>query len=122
MKVIELMNLKPALDGLVSQPLAVAESLSLARLVKSINTELQTIDKERIKICEQYGTKSEDGQQYVINNHADFDKEINELMTADIDLEIKPISIKSDIKITVNDIIALDGIVIFKTDGKQGGM
>lgn len=105
-----ILNATDTLSRLAERPLPVKQSYRLAKLVKSVKAEMSIYDSERIKLCERYGTLNKEKNNYDINDWDGFNKEINELQSQEVELDVKPIDI-GGLELTARDIISIEPFI-----------
>lgn len=108
-------------------------SYAIAKAVKEINGHKEFYISEEKKIVEAYASKDKDGQVIVMDgnrikfdnmeNAQKFNSEISNLQKTEIDI-FEPIELKlsdfkdGDMNLTPNDIMALDGFIVFNDNVK----
>lgn len=58
----DVMAVVPALQELSNKSFSGATTFKIARLIRELNKELETFDKERMKLIEKYGERDENGE------------------------------------------------------------
>ena len=114
-KLIQILSARDTLSRLGERTLPVKQSYRLAKLIKAINNEMSVYEGERIKLCEKYGTLSEDKTKYDIYDMEGFNRDSEELLNQEIELEAKPIDI-SDLELSAQDIINIEPFIEVITD------
>lgn len=114
-KLIQILSARDTLSRLGERTLPVKQSYRLAKLIKAINNEMGVYEGERIKLCEKYGTLSEDKTKYDIHDMEGFSRDSEELLNQEIELEAKPIDI-SDLELSAQDIINIEPFIEVITD------
>ena len=109
-KLIQILSARDTLSRLGERTLPVKQSYRLAKLIKAINSEMGVYEGERIKLCEKYGTLSEDKTKYDIHDMESFTRDSEELLNQEIELEAKPIDI-SGLELTAQDIIKIEPFI-----------
>ncbi len=109
-KLIQILSARDTLSRLGERTLPVKQSYRLAKLIKAINSEMGVYEGERIKLCEKYGTLSEDKTKYDIYDTEGFNSDSEELLNQEIELEAKPIDI-SGLELTAQDIIKIEPFI-----------
>ena len=109
-KLIQILSARDTLSRLGERTLPVKQSYRLAKLIKAINSEMGVYEGERIKLCEKYGTLSEDKTKYDIHDMEGFSRDSEELLNQEIELEAKPIDI-SGLELTAQDIIKIEPFI-----------
>ncbi|NLZ46671.1 MAG: hypothetical protein GX896_08275 [Clostridiales bacterium] len=112
----QIVNASSTLGRLADEKLPISESFKLAKLNKSLASELEIYDKERIKICEQYGDKDEENNRYNIKNQVEFEKAFSELLGLEIEMEFKKVNLTADIKITANELMLAEDFINFEEE------
>lgn len=95
----DILNIKTFVDKVVESDLEFVVALKLAKLMKDFAPYIETFDKKKQELFEEYGTRSDDGQQIIIPNEkiADFNVAINGLVSTEVEIE-KPIFKLDDFK------------------------
>ena len=109
-KLIQILSARDTLSRLGERTLPVKQSYRLAKLIKAINNEMGVYEGERIKLCEKYGTLSEDKTKYDIHDMEGFSRDSEELLNQEIELEAKPIDI-SGFELSAQDIIKIEPFI-----------
>lgn len=109
----KIVNAKDALLKLSQKPLPVKESYGVAKLIRAVDPELAIYNSERMRLFKKYGTPTEDGKRYRVNagNEKEFKKEYAELLSQEVELEVKPVRLTSDLCLTAQELLALDGFI-----------
>lgn len=108
----QILNARETLSQLANKALPVKQSYRLAKLVKTINDELNVYDGERIKLCEKYGTLNKEKRIYEFEDgeYKSFETDINVLQSQEVELDVKPIDI-SDLELSASDIINIEPFI-----------
>lgn len=109
-KLIQILTARDTLSRLAERTLPVKQSYRLAKLIKAINGEMSVYEGERIKLCEKYGTLNKDEKKYDIHDMEGFNRDSEELLNQEIELEAKPIDI-SGLELTAQDIIKIEPFI-----------
>ena len=109
-KLIQILSARDTLSRLGERTLPVKQSYRLAKLIKAINNEMSVYEGERIKLCEKYGTLSEDKTKYDIHDMEGFTRDFEELLNQEVELEAKPIDISS-LELSAQDIIKIEPFI-----------
>jgi hypothetical protein len=93
----EVLNGKQVLEKLVEKEVSIKAAYRLSRIIKVLNGELQLFEEQRQKLVQKYGTQPEDAPEGNIvvseENLEPFQKDLSELLTAEIDLGCEPMNI-----------------------------
>lgn len=110
----EVLNAKPVLEKLVDEEISIKTAYRLSRIIKELNGELQHFEEQRQKLVHKHGEQQEDAPEGNITvpeeNMLDFQRELSELLTVDIELDCNPMHIDEfgDVKITTSEILLID--------------
>ena len=107
---------KNVLQKLSEQPMPVKTAYGISKLIITVNAELAAYEQQRIKLCEKYGKINSDGTQYEIEDRAGFQNEIDELLNIETELNVKPVILTDETRLSAQEIIALDGFIEVKDD------
>lgn len=107
----DIYNANNILQKLSEQALPVKVSYSIAKAIKAVEAEFVTAEKQRIKLCEKYGKPNKEGTQYDIEDVEGFNKEFAELMSLEVELNVKAIRLTDEIRLSAQEVIALDGFI-----------
>jgi hypothetical protein len=93
-KLGEIFTSVEVLTEVMKQKLPVKAAYRLSRIADEINGEMKKMDEFRIKLIESLGEKGEDGNSKVKEeNMPEFREKYAELMSTEVQLNIKPIPI-----------------------------
>lgn len=99
---------------LAKEKLSVKEAVGLARLVKAFKEDYLIYQEKEKEIIEKFGEIREDGRFFIKNeNIEEFNSEFGELLDYELELDIEPVKISSNIQIDANTIIAVEKFVYF---------
>lgn len=110
-KIFTIINAKETLEKLGVEPVSVGTSFAIARLIKSVNSELEIYEKERIKLCEKFGEKDEKNNCFEIEKlkQNEFENAYNELINQDVEINCKKLDLRDEkIKISAVDLIKIE--------------
>ena len=101
-----------ALNKLVDEPLPVAESYKLVKLIRQLEEKNVVFDTARKKLLDKYG-KSGDDNKYKINkgSEEEFSEQYNELVAIEEEYDYEKISLPDDVKITTKDLLMLEELI-----------
>lgn len=91
---------------ITSRPLPIKASYAISKNINKLNKEIEVYESERMKLINKYAEKDDAGEliiedgKYKINNINEFNKESNELLSFENELEIHMI----DIEVLENEI------------------
>lgn len=113
----KIIEAKDALIKISNQDLSVKSAVRLARMIKSIDKELELFREQHIKISEKYG-KEVDGESFKIEecNVEEFNKSVKELLDTETENDYTPIDIDTDVKLTATEVIQLEDFINFNVE------
>ena len=109
MKLKKIIDAVPALQKLANADLSLKRLYWVKKLISQLENEVAFFNDERNKIVAKY---CENGK--IKPEHAEaFKSEMDELLALDVDVKFKVVEIPDteDIKLSVNDLMLLDGFV-----------
>ena len=116
MKLSQLIEIFPALNTLAQSKLPAKTGYRIVKAINMIKPELAAYDGERLKLCEELGTKTEDGQQFQFETDAakQFMEQLNALIDEEVDITLPTITPDDlgNLNIEPQHLLALDGIFI----------
>ncbi len=106
----------PALNKLANAELDIKAAYRVSKIISALQSEVEFFNAKRRQIVEKHGKVNEDDTvSYEPGKQAEADKELKELISLEIQAEIEPIEVSAgDIRLTANDILALEPFVKFK--------
>ena len=114
MKLGKIINALPALQKLAGENLTVKTLYRINKLMRRLDKEIDFFNAERNKAIEELCEKDE-GTKYKIpeKNREALSQRLVSLSDIDVEPEIEPlkISVDEDIKLSYNDLKALEGII-----------
>lgn len=111
--IAELINATQVFNKLMNKELSPITSFKIAKLVKSINSEIEVFEKERVKLLEKYGTKDEDNSYKISEgNKENWSKDITALLTLNVDISDEKINLSNEgIKISPADMLLIEKFI-----------
>lgn len=118
-KISDIINSTEILQKLAQQNFKAKLALSIARLLKQAEVEMQTFNTTRIDLVKKYGIKNENGELITDDNGnctiedgslEVFNKELNELLNTEIEINANKIDINllEECDFTPSEIAALE--------------
>lgn len=110
MKMLDLKNAENALHKLVNTDLPVKIAFNLSYVIDKIDAELKRFDDFRIKLVKKYGKETENGFEVLRENSIVFGKDMDELLSTEVDITIPfdiSIDLLNDAKFSIIDIKSL---------------
>ena len=122
LKVSDLLNATETLQKLAQKELKAKLALSIARVLKEAEREIQNFNEVRMNLIEKYGEKDEndklitdeDGQCKIIPSNVDtFSKELNDLISTELEINAKKIKLEDleDLDFTPTEMAVLDPFI-----------
>jgi len=121
----EILEMKDVLQKVIYAEVPIKTAFRISRFVKSIQIELESFEKIRMKLLQKYGEKEENGQQISIKDPEKqklFSDEIQKVLAENIDIDFLPVKIEelgNDIKISAVELLRLEKIIIFPEEKKK---
>lgn len=111
----------PVLQKLTAQEFSVAQLYRAAKVIKAVNEELAIYDTGRRELIERHCEKDGDKLKYKDGTGEAFNRELQELLDVEVDLNVKPLVLteRDNICLTLCDMDAVEGLVEIKID--EGG-
>lgn len=112
----DILDAKPALECLAKKELKMSEAIALARLIKTLNAELEVFFDKQKELCDKYGTFDEKTGNFTPHEKDKglFLQKHKELLHVEFEADISKVKIHSDIGIEAATILATDKFVEFE--------
>ena len=118
-KISDVVNSMETLQKLAQQNFKAKLALSIARLLKQVEAEIQTFNTTRMDLIKKYGTKDENGELITDeegnckidpDSIETFSKELNELLATEIEINANKIDVNllDECDFTPSEIAALE--------------
>lgn len=106
----------PVLQKLTAYELSVAQLYRASKLVRAVNEELAIYDAGRRELIERHCEKDGDKLKYKDGTGEAFNRELQELLDVEVELNAKPLVLteKDNIRLTLCDMDAVEGLVDIK--------
>lgn len=114
----------PVLRKLGRCEFSVAQLYRATKLINAVNAELAIYDAGRRELIERHCEKDGDKLKYKDGTGIAFNRELQELLDVEVELNAKPLVLteRDNIRLTLADMDALDGLVELKIDdGEEAG-
>lgn len=114
----------PVLQKLTRHEFSVAQLYRATKLINAVNAELAIYDAGRRELIERHCEKDGEKMKYKDGTGIAFNRELQELLDVEVELNAKPLVLteRDDIRLTLADMDALDGLVELKIDdGEEAG-
>lgn len=108
----------PVLQKLTRHEFSVAQLYRATKLIKAVNEELAIYDAGRRELIERHCEKDGDKLKYKDGTGEAFNREFQELLDVEVDLNVKPLVLteQDNIRLTLCDMEAVEGLVEIKID------
>lgn len=108
----------PVLQKLTRHEFSVAQLYRASKLIKAVNEELAIYDSGRRELIERHCEKDGDKLKYKDGTGEAFNREFQELLDVEVELNVKPLVLteRDNIRLTLADMDALDGFIELKVD------
>ena len=113
MKVMQIVNALPSLQKLAGQELTLQKSYKIFKLMGRLDNELAFYNEQKGKILAKYCDIQGEYAVPIKEYEERLNAELNELLNTEVEGEIKEVVLDTneDIKLSYNDIVALQGFV-----------
>lgn len=112
----------PVLRKLGRCEFSVAQLYRATKLINAVNAELAIYDAGRRELIERHCEKDGEKLKYKDGTGVDFNRELQELLDVEVELNVKPLVLteRDNIRLTLADMDALDGFIELKVaDGEE---
>ncbi len=108
-----LYNAFPVLKKLAEKEMPVKVSFRLAKLLNEISGDVRTIETERYKIGERYGTLNESRTEFIIleENAEAFKNAVTELSEIEISVNADKIPLSEEITVSASDLMLIESFI-----------
>lgn len=120
MKSYKIMEMYKALEKLTKADVDLKTAVALARNFEAITTPAKLIDQRQQDLMKEYARKDDNGEviqgekgEVTIDSPAEYFAKLQDILETDLEIELKLIKLDklADIKLSANDILALDPIL-----------
>lgn len=124
MKLRKIVEATPALREIANQRLPMETLYKVTRLIREVQPQLDFYDEQCQKLVSEHCTPDEGGFTVIASSKQKFNSAMNELLDIDVDVDIEPVSIPvseaENLKLSYNDICAMEGFIVIDFDNKEG--
>lgn len=108
----------PILRKLGACEFSVAQLYRATKLINAVNEELSIYDAGRRELIERHCEKDGDKLKYKDGTGEAFNRELQELLDVEVELNVKPLVLteRDNIRLTLCDMDAVEGLVEIKID------
>lgn len=108
----------PVLQKLTRHEFSVAQLYRATKLINAVNAELAIYNDGRRELIERHCEKDGEKLKYKDGTGVDFNRELQELLDVEVEMNVKPLVLteRDNIRLTLADMDALDGLVELKID------
>ena len=121
-KISDLLNAAEVLQELSKKQLKARLAFDVSRLLKAADAEVTQFNEARMKVIDKFGEKDENGElstdengncRIVPANIPDFNNELNELISAEVELNANKIKMNAleDLDFTPSDMVVLEPFI-----------
>ena len=113
----------PVLQKLTRHEFSVAQLYRATKLINAVNAELAIYNDGRRELIERHCEKDGEKLKYKDGTGVDFNRELQELLDVEVEMNVKPLVLteRDNIRLTLADMDALDGLVEIKIEEEKGG-
>lgn len=119
--IYDIISANPVFTKILQHEFTGKQSFMISRVLRALNTETEFFNKTRKEVLKKYVETDETGEMIVFEGNVKirdgemeaFQKEINELLYAELDIDIKPIPVDwlDDVKLTPQEMLMLEPFV-----------
>lgn len=108
----------PVLQKLTRHEFSVAQLYRATKLINAVNAELAIYNDGRRELIERHCEKDGEKLKYKDGTGVDFNRELQELLDVEVELNVKPLVLteRDNIRLTLADMDALEGFIELKVD------
>ncbi len=121
MKLSKIVEVFPSVQALSATKLPAKASYRVAKALIALTAEVKLYEEQRIKLAEEFGTKSEDGKQFIFSDEdaPKFSEQMVALLDEECAVTLQTISPDDlgDVGIEAYHLATLDGILIAEPVG-----
>lgn len=121
--IYDIISANPVFTKILQHEFTGKQSFMISRVLRALNTETESFNKTREEVLKKYAELDDMGEMIIENNSVKiregemeaFQNEINELLYADLEVDIKPIPIEwlDNVKLTPQETLILEPFVQF---------
>ena len=122
--IYEIISANPVFAKILQHEFSAKQSFMISRALRALNTETEVFNKTREEVLRKYAECDASGEIIVDNGNVkirdgemgNFQEEINELLYADLDIDIKPIPVEwlDAVKLTPQETLILEPFIQFE--------
>lgn len=119
--IYDIISANPVFTKILQHEFTGKQSFMISRVLRALNTETESFNKTREEVLRKYAETDEDGEIIVSDGNVkirdgemeSFQNEINELLYAELDVDVKPIPVDwlDDVKLTPQEMIVLEPFI-----------
>lgn len=119
--IYDIISANPVFTKILQHEFTGKQSFMISRVLRALNTETESFNKTREEVLRKYAETDEDGEIIISDGNVkirdgemeSFQNEINELLYAELDVDVKPIPVDwlDDVKLTPQEMIVLEPFI-----------
>lgn len=109
----DILNADEPLSLISKEKVTIKEAVGISRIVKALRSEFEIYQEHRRELLDKYGELVEDGR-FKFNSDEDainFNKEFTELLNYEVELDIEPVKLISEIQINAETYMAIEKFI-----------
>lgn len=112
----EMINANEPLYLLSKKEVSIKEAVGIARIIKVLRGELEIYQEKHQELLDKYAKPTEDGKYGFDDEESfkSFNKDYSELFNFEVDFDIEPVKLTSDIQINAESILLIDKFIDFE--------
>jgi len=119
--IYDIISANPVFTKILQHEFTGKQSFMISRVLRALNTETESFNKTREEVLKKYAETDDAGEMIISEGNVkirdgemeSFQKEINELLYAELDVDVKPIPVDwlDDVKLTPQEMIVLEPFI-----------
>lgn len=119
--IYDIISASPIFTKILQHEFTGKQSFMISRVLRALNTETKSFNKIREEVLKKYAETDDVGEMIVSEGNVKirdgemetFQKEINELLYAELDIDVKPIPVDwlDDVKLTPQEMLILEPFI-----------
>ena len=119
--IYDIISANPVFTKILQHEFTGKQSFMISRILRALNTETESFNKTREEVLRKYAETDDAGEIIVMEGNVKirdgemeaFQREINELLYAELEVDVKPIPVDwlYDVKLTPQEMIVLEPFI-----------
>ena len=115
-KYSEILNANEPLSIIAKEKVSIKEAIGIARIIKVFREEFPIYQEKQRELIDKYGDTTDDGRIKFKDEESArlFNESYAELVNCEVDINIEPIVLTSDIKINAETVLQIERFINFE--------